>query len=68
MELLENPVVEALIATLANPVALTIAALVGLAFGTGLVARAVELLESRAPLRVAAGTRSPVHGRSGPAA
>ncbi len=68
MDLLQNPLIETLLGTLMNPAALVVAALVGLAFGTGLVARGVEIVEERKPLRVAAGTRSPVGGPSSPAA
>ena len=55
MDLLQNPLIETLVGTLLNPAALIVALLVGIAFGTGLVARALEIVEERTPVRLAAG-------------
>ena len=68
MDLLANPLIEHLVAVLLDPVVLTIALLVGLALASGFVARTIEVCEDRLPVNLAAGTRSPARGRSGPAA
>ena len=68
MDLLANPLVESFLAVLFDPVVLAVAVLVGLALASGLVARSIEVCEDRLPVNLAAGTRSPAHGRSGPGA
>lgn len=68
MDLLANPLIDTLIATLSSPVVLATAVLVAVALSSGLVARSMELLDERLPVRVAEGTRSPARGRSGPGA
>ena len=67
MDLLDNPLIERLLGIVMDPLALSIALLVGLALCSGLVARSVEIVEERTPVRLAAGSRSPARTQSGPA-
>ncbi len=68
MDLLTNPLIETILATVFNPVVLAVTVLVSVALSSGFVARSMEVCNERLPVRIAAGTRSPARGRSGPGA